>query len=715
MYRNLYLLASGCLCLLGVFFLTFNGRARRRADYAWNNTTEPQTLDPTRMSAQPEGALALALFEGLTVYHPEDLSPLPGVARSVRGEGLTLIFDLREDAYWVKRGEVLRGPGGAPRRVTAGDFVWTWRRHLLPEVGSEYSHLLRAVRGAEEFEREAAAQWKATVEMFQRKHGRAPGGVQDLDPDDRRAVEEFREAKWAALVGIRAAGDGRLIVELRASAPWFLHLTSFYPLMPVCREAVEEHGERWVLPENMVSDGPYWLEEWQFNSSLRLRKNVHYWETEEHAARRIGELERRPSLEPMESRELDLLRRFGSFAGRGLETLEALSVEELNTALNLYLTGGIDYQHQIPPEVARELIEESRRPGTGFHHLHHGPALTFYFFNLNNSLEVFRGEAGRKLRRALALCVDRRTITEAVTRAFQRPAYRFVPPGIPGYPQAPLLGSGDFEADAREAARLADEVRRERGSIPRLRILYNSSEANEKIAAHVQSVWRSRLGIEVDLANQEWGAFLDARRSGDFDIARAGWIADYPDPNTFLDIFTTSNQNNDTRYSSPLYDRLVLDSCARTAEVLGDAAERKGLLDSIEASPCFAAIRDRRREDGRTLWEAVLGAAAGFEAAGEADRPPLALEARSLLFEVAEEVLVADLPAIPVFFYTSTQLWPPELEGMALNQSDYHPPKFLRWKGGKRPEGRRLADFPRFSARDRGAPPAGGPGAGGGD
>ena len=159
MYRNLLAIAGGCLGLVAVFLLAFDGRARGRADFAWINTTEPQTLDPQRTSAQPEGAIALCLFEGLTVYDPRDLRPVPGVARSVRVDGTRHVFDLRDDAVWVKGDEVVRKADGSPRRMTAEDFAWSWRRHLHPEVGSEYGGLLSMIRGVKAYPWEVADHW----------------------------------------------------------------------------------------------------------------------------------------------------------------------------------------------------------------------------------------------------------------------------------------------------------------------------------------------------------------------------------------------------------------------------------------------------------------------------------------------------------------------------------------------------------------------------
>ena len=131
--------------------MSFTGDARSRADYIWNNQTEPQTLDPRQMNGQPEGAITMALFEGLTVYHPETLEPVPGVAKSWRIDGLTYTFHLRRDAWWVKGPQIFRTKNG-PRNVTAHDFIYTWQAHAHPETGSAYAYLFHLIAGYEEYQ-----------------------------------------------------------------------------------------------------------------------------------------------------------------------------------------------------------------------------------------------------------------------------------------------------------------------------------------------------------------------------------------------------------------------------------------------------------------------------------------------------------------------------------------------------------------------------------
>lgn len=690
MYRNLFFIAAGCLATLLVFVLAFSGDARPRADFVWNNGTEPQTLDPLRISGQPEGSLAIGLFEGLTTYHPKTLEPIPAVARSWQVAGLEYTFQLRQDSWWVKGTEIFDS-GDGPCSVTANDFVFSWQAHAFPETGSQYGYLFHIIEGYESYQKAVEEQWARVVGQYGPGKERPERGIVnpvDLEPGDRDAVLDFRRKLWEETVGIKTTGDFTLTVKLRAAAPYFLMLTSFYTYLPIPRQAREKHGDKWILPENIVTNGPYFLETWRFNSFVRLRKNRHHWEGPEYVQKRLAEIPTLPQTLHIE-RERDLLARFGSFRERGLEVIEALAVEEQNTALNLYLNGDVDKVRDIPINVVGELIEASRSEA-GLPHIHSEAQLAVYFYNLNLKHPAFQGGSGRKLRRALALAVDRVGLIETVTRQNQEPAYGMVPPGVPNYPRRPILGSGNLEADFAEARRLIQEVRAERGALPRLKILYNTSENHAKIGAFVQAGWRKVLGLECELTNQEWGVFLESRASGNFDIARMGWIGDYPDANTFLDLYTSGNPNNDPSFKNQFFDRLIQRYAAHIDEVLRDPPQRHALLEDVRA---HTGTRQRGSEVGA---DAIVAAIAAFDSADEATRPDAAFAVRSVLLQVAEQVLMDEAPVIPLYFYTTTQLWPPELQGIHTNLMDTHPPRFLRWRDGQRPTGARYKDFPRL-------------------
>ncbi len=222
----------------------------------------------------------------------------------------------------------------------------------------------------------------------------------------------------------------------------------------------------------------------------------------------------------------------------------------------------------------------------------------------------------------------------------------------------------------------------------------------------------------MKLENQEWQVYLDSRRKGEFDLARAGWIPDYSDPNTYLELYTSDdlssdrdpkrldakinyNQQNHSRYNNPHYNRLVIEYSARTLDYLSDAAKREAMLTDIPSWPDFAeVIGSKKRSNGQSSWEELQEELPHYDSApSDDDRIEIAQRIRMLLMEMAEQMLMWDLPVIPIYHYTTSEIWPPELEGIGINEREVHPAKFLRWKGDVRPSGTRYDAFPRFSSK----------------
>ena len=705
MYRNLFIIVFGLAVLLAVFLVNFAPDEAGRADYVWSNGTEPQTLDTGIMSGQPEGEIAWCLFEGLTTYHPETLAAVPGVAESWSLDGRTYTFRLRPDCWWVRGEEILVGADGRPRNVTADDFVFAWQRHFYSEVGSEYSFLISSyVEGAAKYEELVSAQYEEVVAKAKEKFGDT---IDMSDPvsmpeELRDELSEYRGRMWVEHVGVKSPDPLTLQITLKSPVPYFTAITSFYAFCPVPRDLVEEHGKDWILPENLATNGPFTLDVWTFNSSIRMKKNRHYWETARYAADTIAMIEgmpedRRPD---WRGRQLQLLKDYGSFVERGFDTIEGLAIEQQNTFFNMYVNGDVDRIRECPVEVVGDLIAQAQaKPDSRLaEHVHHDFTDQSYFYQVNTTLDVFkRKEEGRKLRRALALAVDRQTLIDIVTRANQKPAYRLATPLYEGYSRLPLFGSGDYATDLAEAKRLVQEVRDANVTIPKLTILYNTHQGHAAIAAFIQNRWKNDLGIDVGLQNQEWQVFLDSRRTANYDVARAGWIGDYPDPNTYLDMYTTPNQNNDPKYSDPVYDRIILDWGADILSALATPEKRQEILDFLKTYHGYdKTIAVAKREDGRTLETTLEEALAGYDDVPEAKRLEEAFRIRLLLLEAAEQMLIWDMPVIPLYFYTNTQLWPPQLQGFFINARDSHPLKFARWKDGKRPTGARYEAFPRL-------------------
>ncbi|MCP3915926.1 MAG: peptide ABC transporter substrate-binding protein [bacterium] len=237
--------------LAGVFaaVLALAGRARlERADFVFNNGSEPQTLDPAAVTGVPEGRVVRSIFEGLIVQHPETLAPLPGMAESwtISDDGLVYTFRIREGAKWTN--------GDA---ITAHDFTYSFERLLHPETAAEYSYQLWYAKGAKAYSTE-------------------------LD-DDGEPIPDFDTT-----VGIRATDELTLEIELEAPTPFFLDLVAFYSLYPVNRRNIEEARERWpddwriewVRPENIVTNGPYKIAYRRVNDRIRLEKNEGYWDAD---------------------------------------------------------------------------------------------------------------------------------------------------------------------------------------------------------------------------------------------------------------------------------------------------------------------------------------------------------------------------------------------------------------------------------------------------
>lgn len=389
-----------------------------------------------------------------------------------------------------------------------------------------------------------------------------------------KGAEAFATGKasdFGATVGVRAVDARTLVVELLAPTPYFLHVCGFYPLAPVPLQAIARHGSPgWTKPGTIVASGPYTLGFRRLRDRVRLVKNERY-----HAA--------------------DSVR---------LGVVDALAVDSATTALALYETAQVDWSTALPPFAVRELAARAAPD------LRRSPELTIGFYRLNTTRPPLDDA---RVRRALALSIDRERIVAAVFGPGERPSRSFVPPGIEtatGY--EPVECEGE---NVPEARRLMTEAGFVGGrGFPKITISFNADEGHQMVAELVQSQWKERLGIDVGLEAMEWGSFLDAQGRLDYWVGRAGWGADYVDPNTFLDLFTSTNANNQTGFSSSRYDDLI----ARAAK---------------------ATDRDARNE----------------------------------IFHEAESLLLRELPVIPLYVRSSRNLVAPWVRGFVGNPLDWHP------------------------------------------
>lgn len=394
-----------------------------------------------------------------------------------------------------------------------------------------------------------------------------------------RNAQAFAEGKLADFseVGVSAPDAHTLVVELENPTPYFLELCAFPTLHPVRTDLIDRVGDDWVKPEHIISNGAYALKAWRINDRITLEKNPHYWNRDAVA----------------------------------LGSVDVLPISDANVAFNFFASGLADLvmdKGLAPPALLEEM---KKQPW-----FHAAPFLGIYFLRYNCERGPFADE---RVRRAFSLAIDKNRIVEKITRAGELPAPGFVPPGIPGYAGTDGIG---FDPDA--ARRLLAEAGYPGGAgFPLVSYLYSKSELNEAIAVELQSMWRESLGVNVNLVRQEWKVYLNSLSLLDYDIARSSWVGDYPDPNTFLDMFLTGGGNNRTGWSSPAYDRLI----AAAAREL-DPPKRFDLL--------------RRAED--------------------------------LLVKQA-------VPIAPIYYYVGIQLYDPEKwDGIRANVLDEHPLRAIRKK-----------------------------------
>jgi oligopeptide transport system substrate-binding protein len=382
-----------------------------------------------------------------------------------------------------------------------------------------------------------------------------------------------------AEIGAEALDARTLRLTLKAPTPYFLGLLTHHMTYPVPRHAIAAHGARWTRPGNMVSNGAYRLAEWRPQSHLKLVRNEHYRE-------------------------------------RGKVAIDAVvyhPTEDTSTEIKRFRAGELDVTSDVPAE---QIAWAEANLAEAFHNT---PYLGTYFYALNTGAPPFEGAVA--LRRALALAIDREILTAKVSRGGEVPAYSWVPPGVRDYTQQPVpfAAQSQTERDARARALYA-----EAGYGPdkplEVEILYNTSEGHKKIAIAVAAMWRKALGVRVTLLNEEWKVYLDTRSQMRFQVARGGWIGDYNDANTFLELFKSDvGGMNPSAYANPAYDALI-----RQAEVTVDAAARAGLMQR------------------------------------------------------AERLMLADMPIIPLYHYTTQHLVAARVKGWVDNIMDVHPSQYLR-------------------------------------
>lgn len=389
--------------------------------------------------------------------------------------------------------------------------------------------------------------------------------------------KEFNSGKLkdASKLGVKAIDEHTLEVNLVNPTPFFLSLLYHHSLYPVHKATVEKFGTKWTRPENMVSNGAFKLAKWEMNKVITLIPNPHYWD--------------RQSVK--------------------LEEANFYPVDNLDTEEKMFRSNTL----QVTNEVPLEKLPHWRGDKTGVFQNFAYLGTYFYWFNVKKA-----PMDNKNVRKALSLAIDRERLVSFVTKGNQMPGTMYVPPGTAGYNPIPRLPK-DLSRLA-EAKQLLKQAGYGEGlkKLPKIELLYNTHEGHKKIAQAIQEMWKNNLGIDVELVNQEWKVYLDSMHTGNFQVGRMGWIGDYNDPNTFLDMVMTGNGNNLANYSNPKYDAIM------------------------------------------------------EQAAKERDPAK-----RFKYFSQAEDIILDDTPLMPIYIYTRNYLKNSSVQGWFNNIEDIHPLKYV--------------------------------------
>jgi len=378
-------------------------------------------------------------------------------------------------------------------------------------------------------------------------------------------------------VGVKAIDTHTLKINLKNPTPFFIGLLSHYSTWPVHKETVLKHGDiddrngEWTRPGNFVCNGPFQLKTWELNNKIVVEKNPHYYDA---SMVRLNEIHYYP-------------------------------VSNVMTEDRMFRAGQLHLTSSMPTQKCPIYIEE-KNPN-----LKIDPYMGTYFYRINTENETLNDV---RVRKALAYSIDRQLLVDKVTQCGQIPAYSFTPPGSNGYqpsteiPYDPVLAKQLLA----EAGYSSDNP------FPKLEILFNTNEGHRKVALAIQQMWQNELGIEVELVNQDWKVYLSREMVGDFQISRAGWIGDYEDPNTFLDLMRPNRGNNKTGWENMDFDALV-----EEANTINDQDKRYELLNE------------------------------------------------------AEKILIDNMPIIPLYTYVRVYQLSPDVKGFNPHILDHHHPKFI--------------------------------------
>lgn len=525
--------------VLAALLFAFNALADAPMVLNRGNGGEPDSLDPHKATSVTESTILRDLFTGLMALDASG-AIIPGAARAweVSDDGKRYVFHLREDMNWSD---------GVP--VTADDFVFSFRRLLDPMTGAEYATILYILKNAEAV------------------------NIGQMPP---------------SALGARALDAKTLELTLHTPVPFLIEMLTHASTYAVPRHVVEAHGNAWVKPGTMVSNGPFVLDAWEPQNFVRLKRNPSFVEADEVA----------------------------------LDAVYFYPTMDASSALKQFRAGALDVNNGFSSRQQQWL--DDNLPGEARVH----PWLGVYYYAFNSARPPYDD---RRVRLALSMAIPREKIANKLIGQGELSAFTFVPPGVDNYgayhdiDTAPPFARLSWDERLAEARRLMAEAGYSDDNPLEVTVSYNTSQGHKKIALAVAWGWK-KIGVVTRLENMEFKVLLDSMKTGNFEIARAGWIGDFSDAQNFLFLLESETGNlNYGQFANPEFDRLM------------KAAD--GTLD----------LRERARIMAR-----------------------------------AEKLAMAVQPVAPIYFYVSRNLVAPWVAGFEDNVRNVHPSRYMSITGPRK-------------------------------
>ena len=482
-----------------VTVLVFGGCSKRvsQADIARKNkillignVAEPADLDPHTIYAWTDSNIGYALFEGLTLIDEATTQPVPAAAESwdVSKDGLVYVFHLRANGRW-SNGD----------RVTAHDFVFSFKRILTPALAASYSYMLWPIKNAEAYN---------------------AGKLTDFSK-----------------VGVKALDDFTLEITLDKPTSYLPSLASHTTWLPVNQKCIETYGKydqkgtAWTKPGRLVGNGPFILKEWIPNGKIVVEKSATYWDNKNVFLNGI-------EFFPIENTETEE----AAFRAGQLQVTYSLPISKVKP-----------YQKNHP-----ELIRVD-------------PRLASYYLFINVTKAPLNNV---KVRKALAMAIDRESLAREVLNNTRTPAFAFTPPDCAGY-----TPESHIDTNLAKAKQLLAEAGYPNGNgLPSFEVQSYNNDSSIKTLEAIQALWARELGVHITIAPLEQKILFQNQQSQNYTIAFSAWIADYGDPSTFLNMMVTGGGNNWAAWSNKTFD-----ACIDQAAAIPDQATRYKLFQKAEA------------------------------------------------------------------------------------------------------------------------------------